>query len=274
MRRAFTEWLNFLLPGAAFLGLALAPVPAAAAEDVQTGVCATANQFFIADGLSGIDSPCTIQRGGLLVESLYLQDASRVGGTALAIYPMFRLRTGLNDRIEVDVDTPSQIAESGHAGVGLYPTTHLGFGLNYTFAENDRLAMALGAERLPPISHFATTQSQAKYALDMTSGYRLTPRVTLQAFASGASSSKSGLAQVYPSAAFGAAYGFAPATQFSLDVGARAIARRANLQSFGTISADQRLSKKMTVDVGLGTAFNQISNAKAHYLASGLNYRL
>ena len=30
----------------------------------------------------------------------------------------------------------------------------------------------------------------------------------------------------------------------------------------------------MTFDAGLGTTFNPISNAKAHYLASGLNYRL
>ena len=156
---------------------------------------------------SGIDSPCTVAPGGLLVESLYLQDASRVGGTALAVYPLFRLRTGVTDRLEAFVDTPSQIAESGHGGAGLYPTTRLGFGLNYTLVEGDRLAIALGAEQLPPISHFATTQTQSKYAFDMTSGYRLTTRVTLQAFADGASSSKWGFAEVYPSAALGAAYG-------------------------------------------------------------------
>jgi hypothetical protein len=274
MRCLIRSFPSAVLPCALIAGLALSPVPGAAESATATTVCSTANEFFVADALSGIDSPCSIPAGDLMVESLYLQDASRIGGTALAIYPMFRLRTGVTDRVEVEADTPSQIAESGRAGAGLYPTTHLGFGASYTFAESDRLAVALGAEQLPPISRFATTQTQPKYGLDLSSGYRLTPRVTLQAFADDSSSSKSGFQREFPSAALGAAYGLSWATQVSVDVGTRAVARRANLQNFGNVTADQRISKKMTFDAGLGTTFNPISNAKAHYLASGLNYRL
>jgi hypothetical protein len=268
-----------LLPGAlamcALSGILLSPpAPARAESTTSTNACSTSNEFFIADALSGIDSPCSVPTGDLMVESLYLQDASRVGGTALAIYPMFRLRTGVTGRVEVEADTPSQIAESGRAGAGLYPTTHLGFGASYTFAESDRLAVALGAEDLPPISRFATSQTQPKYGLDLSSGYRLTPHITLQAFADDTSSSRSGFQREFPSVALGAAYGLSWATQVSVDVGTRSVARRANLQNFGNVSADQRISKKLTFDAGLGTTFNPISNAKAHYLASGLNYRL
>ncbi len=263
----------FAFPIFALSCLVAAP-QAAVSETTSSGICANANQFFLADGQNGIDSPCTVAPGGLMVEALYLQDASRVGGTALAVYPMFRIRTGLTDRLEATLDTPSQIAESGQAGVGLYPTTHLGFGLDYTVAQNDRLALALGVERLPPISDFATTAAQAKYALDVSSGYRLTPKVTLQAFASGASSSRSGFNQVYPSVAIGAAYTLSMATQLSVGLGTRQLARRSTAQSFGNVAADQRLSKRVVFNIGLGTTFNPVSNAKAHYLASGFNYRL
>jgi hypothetical protein len=257
--------------GAAML---TARTPALADADIPLNACLTQKPAFTIDDLSGIAAPCAAPPGTLIVETLYYQNASRTGGTALAAYPLFRLRTGIAGRLEAIVDAPSQIAESGPHGIGLYPTTHFGYGFNYTLASNARLAAAIGIEALPPNSRFTVNQTQAKYILDLTAGYRLTPRATLSAIATGASSLSVGLQRVDPAAALRYAYDTSATTQLSTDFGARIVARHAGAQSYGDVAVSQRLRRNVTFDVGLGTAFNPVSNAKAHYLASGVNFHL
>jgi hypothetical protein len=130
--------------------MALTDTPGLVAGDSPRNVCATANPAFTIDDLSGITPPCAVAPGSVLVETVYYQNASRAGGTALAAYPLVRFETGIVRNLELVLDAPSQIAESGLAGAGLYPTTHAGYGLNYTFASNARLAASFGAELVPP----------------------------------------------------------------------------------------------------------------------------
>jgi hypothetical protein len=260
---------------AAALCAAVFLVPAAAgAESAVSNPCGGANPMLIADDLTGVASPCAVPRGVLFIESEYFQNASRVGGTALAAYPMFRLRTGILDRVEVVVDTPSQIAESGRDGAGLYPSTHLGFGVDYTFVQTGRAAVSLGTEVLPPISQFATTQTQSKYALDLTSGYRLTQAVTLNASLAGESSRTAGFQHIDPITMLGVAYQLNLRTQLSTSVGTRTFGRVSTPQQFGNVALNELLRRNVSFNVGLGTTFNPISNAKAHYLASGVNVRI
>ncbi len=236
--------------------------------------CSTQNPAFTTDDLSGVASPCVVTPGSLLIETLYYQNASRIGGTALAAYPLFRLRSGIVRRVELVVDLPSQIAESGLNGAGLYPRTQMGYGLNYTAIANARLAAAFGAEVMPPSSRFTVNEAQPRYVIDFTVGYHLLPHATLSAIASGSSSRQVGFNQVFPAAAVRMAYDSSVATQFSTDVGARVVTRHSVAQAYGDIAVSERLRKNCTFAVGLGTTFNPVSNAKAHYLASGLNFHL
>jgi hypothetical protein len=260
------------------LAIAGAPVSAQTPDftlaNPAPSACTTQNPAFTTDDLSGVASPCAVTPGSLLIETLYYQNASRVGGTALAAYPLFRLRTGIVRRLEAVVDLPSRVAESGLNGAGLYPRTQMGYGLNYTALTNARVAAAFGAEVLPPSSRFTVNQAQPRYIVDFTVGYHLLPRATLSAIATGSSSRQVGFNQVSPAAAVRMAYDSSVATQFSTDLGTRVVTRHSVAQSYGDVALNERLRKNTTFTVGLGTTFNPVSNAKAHYLASGLNFHL
>jgi hypothetical protein len=267
-----------VLPGGAALAAALAlsagPLCAAQPGALVTPACRTQDPAMVTDDLSGITAPCAEAPGNVAVEMLYFQNASAVGGTALASYPLFRIRTGIVPRVEAVVDTPSQIAESGPHGTGLYPATHFGYGLNYTFLADGRTAAGAGVEMVPPDSRFATTMSQPKYVLDLTAGYHAGDRATFSAIATGASSRNVGFERIFPSVALRTAYDTSTATQISTDFGERIVARHSTAQSFGDVAVNERLRKNLHVAVGLGTTFNAVSNAKAHYLASGFDVTL
>jgi hypothetical protein len=249
-------------------------VSAPAAADTAPSACDSASPAFTTDDLSGISAPCAVVPGALLVETLYYQNASRDGGTALAAYPLFRLRAGVVRHLEVVADTPSQIAESGPHGIGLYPTTQLGYGLDYTFASGARTAAGFGVEVRPPSSRFTVNQTQPKYVLDLTTGFALNRRATLSAIATGSSSTEVGFNRVDPAAALRFAYATSATTQISTDFGARVVVRRAVAQSYGDFAVNERLHKNVTFDVGVGTAFNPVSDAKPHYLAGGFNFQI
>jgi hypothetical protein len=146
--------------------------------------------------------------------------------------------------------------------------------LNYTFASSASFAAAFGAEAVPPNSRFAVNQAQPRYILDFTGGVQLSPRATLSAIATGSSSSQVGFQRIFPAAALRAAYDTSSVFQVSTDFGTRFIARHSVSQSYGDVSVNQRLRKNLTFAVGAGTAFNPVSNEKAHYLASGFSFRI
>lgn len=253
---------------------AAADTPGLTPAAAPLSVCAEPNPAFTIDDPAGITAPCAVAPGSLLVETLYYQNASRVGGTALAAYPLFRLRAGLAKRLEVVVDTPSQVAESGLAGAGLYPRTHPGYGFSYTVASTGAFAASAGVEAVPPSSRFTVNEAQPRYVFDLTGGYQLSPRATLSAIATGSSSRQVGFQRIFPAAAVRAAYDASSVMQISSDVGMRIIARHSVGQSYGDVSVNERLRRYVTFAVGLGTTFNPVANEKAHYLASGFSFRI
>jgi len=104
--------------------------------------------------------------------------------------------------------------------------------------------------------------------------WRRRPSPTLSAIATGSSSSQVGFQRIFPAAALRAAYDTSSVFQVSTDFGTRFIARHSVSQSYGDVSVNQRLRKNLTFAVGAGTAFNPVSNEKAHYLASGFSFRI
>lgn len=256
--------------------LAAAPAFAAAQTLAATNnACGAQNAAFTDDDLSGITSPCAAQPGTVLIETLYFQNASRTGGTALAAYPLVRFRAGIAHDLEVVVDPPSQVAESGQHGIGLYPVTRFGYGFNYTLASNVRSASGFGVEMQPPSSRFNVDERQPKYIFDYTFSENVGRRGTLSAMVSGSSSHLVGFGRIAPAAAVRYAYDASARTQISTDVGARVVARGARAQMYSDVALNQRLRKNITYTFGLGTTFNGMINAgKAHYMASGFNFHL
>jgi len=243
-------------------------------QTAPLNACSTQNPAFTLDDPAGVASPCAVAPGALLVETLYYQNASREGGTALAAYPLVRLRAGIAHHLEVLIDTPSQIAMSGIGGAGLYPTTRAGYGLSYTFASSAAFAAAFGAEAVPPSSRFTVDQAQPRYVFDFSGGFRLTPRATLSAIATGSSSRQVGFERIFPAATLRAAYDTSAVTQVSTDIGTRFIARHAAAQTYGDVSVSERLHKNASLAIGAGTTFNPVTNEKAHYVASGFSFRI
>jgi hypothetical protein len=176
-------------------------------------------------------------------------------------------------RVEFIADLPSQVAESGLRGAGLYPRSRSGYGFRYRFAETGRSAFAAGLAVVPPASLYAPTETQPKYALDVASMYRLTRKVTIKEFTQASTSHSIGFGGVLPVEALGADIAQSPSMVFSTDVGTRVVTARARTQSFGEISVKRLLDRKLAFNVGLGTTFNPVANTKAHYLSAGLTLR-
>lgn len=239
----------------------------------QPAACAAGNLAFVYDAVSGFPSLCAVAPGRLAVETVYFQNASRAGGTALAAYPLVRVRTGLTRNLEAYVDPPSQVAESGPHGLGLYPVTHLGYGLNYALHASAVAASTLGVEVVPPASRFAVNEQQPKYIFTLAYG-RQFGRYALSASAQGASSRSAGFGRIAPSAAVRLTGDAGSRTQISTDVGARIVARGAVAQTFADLSVDERLRRNLGFAIGIGTTFNGVADAKAHYLAGGFNLRI
>jgi hypothetical protein len=252
------------------LATALILPPLSATADQS--ICAV-DRFTDFDELSGIWSPCITPRKALVAQATYLQNASAVGGTALAAYPMLDVRTGILPNLEFAFHTPSQIAESGPRGIGLYPSTHLGYGLRYGAISSARFALAAVTDILPAMSRFSPNETQPRYVFGFSSVYAVNAKLLLGFASSATSSGKVGFEQILPSQALTSAYMFRPGTQISTDIGNRFPGRRSP-QNFGDIAVNQSLGKTMTFKVGVGTTFNTAMQSKAHYLASGFNLNI
>jgi hypothetical protein len=241
--------------------------------EAATTVCSGDSLLSFVDPTSGLPAACSLPSNGALVKSLYYQNASKVGGSALAAYPLVDVLAGVTDRTEVLVDTPSQLAESGPNGTGLYPTTSPGFGLNYELAQSSNAALKIGLEDRPPLSPFTTNATQAAYALSVASLYRVSEAVAFDGSVTGLVTRVRGSERMLPTMNLGVSYDVAPSTQVATDLGSRALARFGRVQKFGDLSVTHVLHKNLAFDTGLGTAFNAMSNAKAHYLSAGLDIR-
>jgi hypothetical protein len=264
------RFVSFLIVGVA---LAIAGGTTGPASADTPSLCSGANPMAITDGLNGNPSPCALAPGAFVLEAIYLQNASRTGGTALAAYPLVNVRAGIIRRLQFTFDAPSEIAQSRPGGGGVFPITHLGYGLSYTVAQSSRLATAIVTEVLPPDSRFTAANAQSRYAFGLTSDVALTTKWTLGAAASAISSTRSGFGMLLPSLDVSAGYAPNAHTQFVTGLGSRWVSKHAVAQSFTDVAVNQTLSRTFIFMVGVGTTFNAVGDSKSHYLSAGFAYR-
>jgi hypothetical protein len=256
------------------LAACLLPWGSAASAGDLAAACDSGSLLDYADGAGGVPSACTLERGRFLIESVYFQNASAVGGTALAAYPMFRVRAGVSSRLELLLDTPSQVAESGLGGAGLYLMTNAGVGANYAIVSGGPLALTAGTEIQPPVNYYAPNrEDQPKYGLNFTGVYQLNEVWGITGLVGGSTSHTVGFNHVFPGASFGTKISPNKKTAIDIDLGSRYLARHAEAQGFADVSVAQAIGKKFSLNTGLGTTFNPVQNEKSHYLAAGLNYK-
>lgn len=236
-------------------------------------MCARPTLFAEIDSVGLFPSLCPTAHGTGIIDATYFQNASAVGGTALAAFPLVRLRAGVANRVEAFVDTPSSVAESLLGGAELNPTTHLGYGLAYLLRDNPRSALSADIAAVPPTSHFATSGGQQKYRFEVNSGFLATPAVTLRALIGAQTKHDAGFGTVEPRSAIGADFATTRATRLSLDVGTQLGDRAGVAQSFGDATFTWRAQQRAAIELGLGTAFNASSGTKPHYLSAGVTLR-
>jgi hypothetical protein len=216
-------------------------------------------------------TPCVVASGDMLVQSLYFQNASKVGGSALAEYPLVNARIGVAKALEIDLNTPSEVAYSGSHGAGVYQTTEPGVGFQYAFDQGQRFVTAVGGTLDPAVSQFVPVLTQSKYSLDLTSAYRLDSRWSLDAAALTETPARVGFDRTLPAATLGVTYDPDQALQITSGFGSRVAERGDRLQKYGDLSLGKLLGKKVSLDVGVGSALNATANTKAHYLEAGLS---
>jgi hypothetical protein len=266
-----------------FLILFAAATTAALADDValtstapselSAGLCASTDPFAFVARLDGSADACVLAPKQFSLQTIYLQNASRVGGTALAAYPLVRIETGVMPRLAVSLDLPSEIAQSVPGGGGAFPITRPGLGLTYELAGSFRSSTALIATIAPPDSNFAPQHTQPRYTAGVAQRFTLTRKWTLDAQAFGTSSQSVGWNRVMPS--LDVSTGFTPngRTQIVTGLGTRISTKHGSAQSYTDLAVNQVLARKLTFSVGVGTTFNAVANTKPHYLASGFTYR-
>jgi len=126
---------------------------------------------------------------------------------------------------------------------------------------------------VPPASVYAPSETQAKFQLDVDSAYQLTPNLTIDARSQGATSHTAGIGRILPEQDLGADISLSKSTVIAPDLGLRSVTARAHAQSFGDLCVKHLLSRCIMFDAGIGTTFDQVDHAKAHYLAAGLSLR-
>jgi hypothetical protein len=247
-------------------------VPKTAPES-KPGVCSGPNLLLLGDPTGANPAECALRPGAILIESLYYQNASQVGGTALAAYPMLSIRAGVSPRFTAELNLPSQIAESGLAGAGLYPRSRGGVGINYAVAQDFRHMIAVDADVEAPDSLYAPNElTQPRYRVGASTIFALRHGAFLNASFALSSSEQVGFNRVHPMEKVGIALPLNPRTIVSIGLGNRVITRQASSQSFADVWVSRLLRRNLSFGVGLGTAFNAVQDTKAHYLAAGFDF--
>lgn len=223
-------------------------------------------------------TPCLVRRGSVVIETMYYQNASRVGGTALAAYPEATVRIGLGDRLELFIDAPSDVAKSGEGGLGVFYFTHPGFGLKAQLSSGKTFASSVSFETSPPL-HALAHLSLIPVANAAFTGSWVSPRsnVVLTAQAGAFWFRQRGMGHQQRTAATFAVGVTAPImkrTWLTLQLRSFSVAAmNSSAQSTGTLSVQHEIGRNVLANIQLGTAFNAAGRSKAHYLGFGFTIR-
>jgi hypothetical protein len=223
-------------------------------------------------------TPCIVRRGQIVIETMYYQNASSVGGTALAAYPEATLRMAISPRVELFIDTPSDVAKSGTNGLGVFYFTHPGFGLKALLSSSSSFASSVSVETTPQL-HALAHLSLIPVA-DVTFTGSWAPRRSNLIFTAQAGAfwfRQRGMGHEQRTAATFAVGVTAPImrkTWLSLQFRSLSTAAmNSSAQSTGTLSLQHEIGRNVLANLQLGTAFNAAGHSKAHYLGVGFTIR-
>lgn len=250
-----------------------------------TQYCSDASLLPIVNRPSDAWSPCVVGDDGVLLESGYYQNASSVGGSAIAEYPDAELRVGFARALEVMLDPETQIDRSGNHGKGFFTTSDPGLGLKWQLADQPNGAYDFGAEVNPPETA-ASFPWQPKYRFGLDSSERVTKRwrtdLGLNLVDDGRiddgrlddGRDVAALARSTPALRSTAGLGLAASDDslFSVELSDQSsVARSLRGQSFGHLAWRQALSRRILVDVEGGQTFNTSAHTRPHYIGAGLS---
>jgi len=223
-------------------------------------------------------SPCIVRRGQLVIESMYYQNASKEGGTALAAYPEATFRVGLSPRVELFVDAPSDVAKSGTHGEGVFYFTHPGVGIKALLSSSGTFASSISVETNPQLNALAHLSLIPVADATVTGSW--TPRrsnVVLSAQAGAFWFRQRGMGHQQRTAATFAVGVTTPImrkTWLTLMLRSFSVAAmNSSAQSSGTLSVQHEIGRNVLANLQLGTAFNAAGHSKAHYLGFGFTIR-
>jgi hypothetical protein len=220
-------------------------------------------------------APCVAKPHRFVLETNYYQNASKVGGTALAAYPEVRLRYGVAEHLELFVDGPSEIAKSGLHGRGIYVMAPIGYGATYEFARAKGVSYSFTGETRPPMQPLANES--------------LLPLSDFHVSANWAGGRRTYGAEIgeldYSSITRRHQHRSSPIAAFSLS---QRVARNTYItgelseqlrvlggsapQTAGIFSMQHLLSQHYVFNLEGGTSFNAQGNTKPHYWGFGLIY--
>jgi hypothetical protein len=218
---------------------------------------------------------CSAPEHRTIVETTYYQNASRVGGTALAAYPEARVRYGIASNVELFYDSPSEIAKSGLHGSGIYVMQHSGSGANVELGRRGDLTYSLSAEIHPPLNALANLRFVPRDQADFNATWMSSTSTEFAAQVG---------AVAFQTPRFGRARGDAATsalaatralnrkTTFTAELETQSRALYGALAQTSAVASVQRsLSRHLLTNVELGTAFNAAGNSKPHYLGAGFS---
>lgn len=244
-----------------------APLPAYAAHGA---VCHDASLRAVANRTHGRLNACVVKRRQLIMETTYYQNASKVGGTALAAFPETRLRYGVARNLEVFVDAPSEIAKSGLAGAGVYLMTHAGFGAKYEFAHVRGTVYSLSLESRPPMSVFANTDLVASSDARLSATWAPSVRSSVGAEIGMLNYATRGGHRAAATAGISFTQALNARTSLSAEFATQSVAAPgAAARATGTIGLSRALTPHLLVNLELGTTFNATGGSKPHYFGFG-----
>ncbi len=209
-----------------------------------------------------------------MVETGYYQNASKVGSTALAGYPLTRLRVGVANRLEAVVDAPVQYAESGYAGAGLYPRSSFGFGAKWLSLRSPGVQYTLSAEASPPIERYVPNSMRSRYGVAIAAGLSLDALTALNVSLGVTSFAEhTGHRPPRLRGGFALRRSLSAGTAILSELTFRSPAAKTNAQTSAALYLQQSLSTNTLFDIGIGTAFNAAGDSKAHFLSFGFAVR-
>jgi hypothetical protein len=209
----------------------------------------------------------------IVASTTYYQNASKVGGTALAGYPLLRAGYGVAQNVEAFFDAPTELAISSHGAH--YEMAHSGIGAQGTIAQDGNIALMLTAESRPPLSPLSNLYVLPLSDVHLTaawsdaSGSDFAAQVgTLNYIATNRGHRRS---SIFDALSAGAPIG--QGTWFAGEIGMQSNATYGSAgETRGIASVKRSLGQNLLFDVDLGTTLNAAGGSKPHYLGAGFTF--